>query len=119
MTPPFNRRELLKLAGAGVFAVGGLSTEAGAQSEESEVIETDLVRVTVPTTAGGSQIFVEELAREGDLYAQNVSPALRDRTENTLNSTEVFSVFPVSSRSAGLILRTYISPLRASFSTKV
>ncbi|PSP24834.1 hypothetical protein BRC61_01210, partial [Halobacteriales archaeon QH_10_65_19] len=75
-----------------MFAVGGLSTEAGAQSEESEVIETDLVRVTVPTTAETDQRFIEELARNGEMYARSINPALRDETGNALNSTEVFGV---------------------------
>ena len=92
MSPPFDRRDLLKLAGASAFALGGTPTGVDAQSEESEVIETELVRVAVPTTAEANQRFIEELAREGDLYAQNVSPALRDKTENTLDATEVFGV---------------------------
>lgn len=83
MTPPFNRRELLKLAGVGLFATGGPAAEASAQSEESELVETDLVRVTVPTTAGGNQILVGELARDGDPYARNINAALRDETGNT------------------------------------
>lgn len=92
MTPRLNRRELLKLSGASVFAIGGSATGTSGQSEESGVIETDLVQVTVPTTAQGSQILVEELARDGNLYAANVSPALRDETENTFDTTEVFGV---------------------------
>ncbi|PSP61938.1 hypothetical protein BRC73_00945 [Halobacteriales archaeon QH_7_66_37] len=45
MSPPFDRRDLLKLAGASAFALGGTPTGVDAQSEESEVIETELVRV--------------------------------------------------------------------------
>jgi len=92
MTPPFDRREFLKLAGASALATGGVSTGANAQSGESEVIETDLVRVSVPTTAKGSQMFVEELARDGDVHAREIKSALRDQTGDTLDTTEVVGV---------------------------